>query len=140
MFVKKFFEAYPGLKRWHNIAYRDGQRLGYARTPLGRIRYLDSDKAFSEYFNVPVQGCGADALKKSLRNVLLRLRKALGDKATIVHHVHDEIIVEADDDPEVVRIAKHELEAGMKESLESMLKRVPVKVEAKSGKTWADVH
>ncbi len=89
--------------------------------------------------NTPVQGTGADALKKALRNVAYRLRDKLGDRAKIVHHVHDEILVEADDDTEVLDLTAKELESGMKESLATLLKNVPVEVDASAGSNWAEV-
>lgn len=138
-FRNKFFEAYRGIASWHDVAYRDGQRTRMVRNMNGRIRYFLSDKVYSEFFNTPVQSVGADALKKSLREVYFRLRKTVGDRAKIVHHVHDEIIVEADDDTEVITIVKAQLQAGMFESLQGMLKTVPAKVDAKEGDTWADV-
>ena len=139
-FRNKFFEAYPGLKRWHGLAYRDGQRMGYTCTLNGRRRYLDPDKSYSEWFNTPVQGTGADALKKSLRRVCLDLQAAVGDAARIVHHVHDEILVEVKDDPDTIAKVKEILEVGMIESMQTMLKHVPVEVEAAVGKNWAEVH
>jgi DNA polymerase I-like protein with 3'-5' exonuclease and polymerase domains len=139
-FRRKYFEAYPGLKRWHNISYRDGQRMGFTRTLNGRIRYLDPEKAYSEWFNTPVQGTGADGLKKSLRNVLFRLREHVGDDARIVHHVHDEIIVEAKDDPDCIREVKCQIEEGMKDALRTMVKNVPVVVDASDGTNWAEIH
>lgn len=139
-FRNRYFDAYQGIKRWHKTAVRDGQRTGMARTLNGRLRYLDPETTYNEFLNTPVQGTGADALKKALRNVTFRLRETLGNDARIIHHVHDEIITEARDDPEVLRIAAEQVQAGMQEAMEDLLKSVPVEVEPATGPNWAEVH
>lgn len=83
---------------------------------------------------------GADSLKRALRNVLFRLRKEVGDKARIIHHVHDEILVEAEDDEGVINASVKCLVDGMTEALAEFMPSVPAEAVAKAGETWADVH
>ncbi len=135
-FRRRYFEKYDGIARWHKRAQRDGQRTRMTRTIGGRLRYLD-ENAYNEFYNSPVQGTGADALKRSLRLVRERLKK-YGGRAKIVHHVHDEIIVEADSDPELIALVKQELHDGMMEGMCAFVKRVPVKVEPSHGNSWAE--
>lgn len=87
--------------------------------------------------NTPVQGTGADGLKRSLPLVYHRLRQ-FGEQARMVHMVHDEIVVEVDDHPDLVTAVKHELEQGMIEGIQPMLPHVPVEAEAASGPSWAE--
>lgn len=136
-FYQRYFEVYQGIKRWHARQLRDGPRLGEARTLSGRRRFL-AETAHNEFMNTPVQGTGADALKRSLRNVSKRLKKFGHRVKGIVHHVHDEILVECENDPELVHEVETELQAGMKESMEEDLKRVPVKVDPSHGATWGE--
>jgi DNA polymerase I-like protein with 3'-5' exonuclease and polymerase domains len=138
-FHKRYFGAYSGIASWHDFQLREGARLGEVRTLSGRRRFV-SEHQHNELLNTPIQGTAADALKSSLRNVHLLLKKYGGDVKGIVHHVHDEITVECKDDPELVDAVKQDLQAGMKESMEQFLKRVPVVVDPASGKTWASVH
>lgn len=90
--------------------------------------------------NTPIQGTGADGLKASLREVYFRMKKYGGWNGDIkmIHHVHDEIVLETTDDPEIDRIAKQELCAGMQDGMEQFVKSVPVKVEPESGYSWGD--
>jgi DNA polymerase-1 len=135
-FRRRYFEVYSGISRWHKRALRDGQRARMTRTLGGRLRYLD-ETAYNEYYNSPVQGTGADALKRSLRLVRERLKKYNG-RAKLVHHVHDEIIVEADNDPELIALVKKDLHDGMMEGMTSLVRNVPVKVDPSHGASWAE--
>jgi DNA polymerase-1 len=135
-FRDRFFAKYNGIERWHKRVQRDGQRQHMAWTIGGRLRYLGPD-AYNEFYNTPVQGTGADALKRSLRIVYERLKRHQG-RAKIVHHVHDEIIVEADNDPDLIAAVKEDLHDGMADGISPYLKRVPVEVEPSSGFNWAE--
>ena len=89
--------------------------------------------------NTPVQGTGADALKLSLRNMHdLIIRSSYGSRVKLVHHVHDEIILEVDDDPELIVQVKKDLERAMVAGMSPYLQRVPIEVDAHAGKSWAD--
>lgn len=138
-FIRAYFEGYAGVKRWHNKALRDAERTHMARTLWGRLRYLDPQKNRNEFFNTPVQGTGADGLKRALPNVYHRLKK-YGGRAMMVHMVHDEIIVECDDDPEMIDAVKADLQAGMIEAIQPMLPHVPVTAEPAHGYSWAEAH
>jgi len=135
-FIRRYFEGYPRIKAWQNRTLRDAERTHMAKTLWGRRRYLDPKKARNEFFNTPVQGTGADGLKRSLRNVYFRLQK-FGDRAKMVHMVHDEIVVECDDDPELIAAVKPEIETGMIEGIQPMLPSVPVEASADVGPSWA---
>jgi DNA polymerase I-like protein with 3'-5' exonuclease and polymerase domains len=136
-FRERYFENYSGIQRWHGRALRDGKRNHEARTLAGRKRYLNPEKSYNEFFNTPVQGSGADGLKAALREVRRRLKKH-GEDAEIVHHVHDEIIVETKEEPELIRQVCKDVEGGMVDPMAQMLTAVPVVVEANSGASWAE--
>lgn len=130
--------AYEGIARWHSRTMREGQRRRWARTMSGRIRYLD-ETAYNEYYNTPVQGTGADALKTALPLVHAAIQP-YGDAMKIVHIVHDEIILEVDDNPECIAAAKALLQESMQKGMQKFLKKVPVVVDPSDGPTWADCH
>ena len=98
--------------------------------------------------NTPVQGSGADALKTSLAIVQDEIDKTFGvtppetpeGPVFIVHHVHDEIILEADDDHETVLTSEKLLHDGMKAGMEKFVKTVPVVVDPSNGRSWAEIH
>lgn len=145
---KRYFERYQGVERWHHRVLRDGQRNGFARTLCGRIRYLDPHEAHNEYFNTPVQGSGADALKTALAIVQDAIDKRFGvtpaetpdGPVAIVHHVHDEIILETDDDHEMIAESESLLSEGMIEGMKKFVHHVPVVVDASNGRSWAEIH
>jgi DNA polymerase-1 len=135
-FRKRYFQGYSGVKAWHQRTMSQGKRTGVSRTLSGRIRYLQED-AHNEILNTPVQGSGADGLKASLPLVYERLKK-YGGRAKLVHMVHDEIVIEADDDPDELEAIKTDLEEGMKEGMQPFLPDVPVVVEGAYGDSWAE--
>lgn len=131
----KWFEVYSGIAKWHERALEEGKRTHMARSILGRVRYFD-DKAHGEILNHAIQCSGSDGLKHALRKVYFRLR-ALDPRIKMVHHVHDEIVLECPDEPELVAQAKRELSAGMVAGFD-FVKRVPIEAEAADGLSWAD--
>lgn len=136
-FRKRYFDGYSGIGRWHRAIFSDNnKRSGQTRTVCGRLRYLKPE-SHNEYANTPVQGTGADGLKASLRIVYQRLKK-FGERARMIHMVHDEIVLEVDDDADLLAAAQSELSEGMVEGTQPMLRHVPVVVEGGIGETWAE--
>lgn len=135
-FREKFFATYEGLRQWQHKTLARGKREGISRSLAGRIRYM-GEEDHGEHLNHPIQSSCADGLKASLAIVHEKLR-AYGGRARIVHMVHDEIIVEADDDPEQLRAVQKDLEDGMIEGMQQFFPRVPVTVESARGGSWAE--
>jgi len=67
------------------------------------------------------------------------VRAALPGKAQVVLQVHDEFVVEAEDDEAVLSATKRIVEEAMIGAFEALLPGAPVKglVSAHSGSTWA---
>src|SRR5262249_9721606 len=87
-----FFDAYPGLARWHRRVGRSGGHPVEPRTLAGRRRL--GVVRFNDKLNCPVQGTGADGLKRALALLWERRRECPGAVPVLV--VHDEIVVECD--------------------------------------------
>ena len=133
-----FFKTYPGLKAWHDREYREFKKGGTkTRTLTGRRR--TGITKLTERLNSPVQGTGADGLKLAL--ALLWERRDECPGAVPILAVHDEIVVECDQDQ------AEEIEAGLKKAMidgmDEVVNRlkadgpsVPIEVEAESGRTW----
>jgi DNA polymerase-1 len=138
---KSFFgrDGYYGVAKWHEFCINVQKPLGYTKTLAGRLRYLKED-AHNEYYNTPVQGSGADGLKRALREVYFRLKKLSpwNGSVKMVHHVHDEIMTEIDDNDELDRLVRRELREGMQEGMAKFVTKVPVKVEPESGPSWGE--
>ena len=139
LYKKRFFETYRGLAAWHEherLRMKRGETE--TRTLAGRRRV--GVTKFTEWVNAPVQGTGADGLKLALA-LLWERRKECAD-AVPVACVHDEIVVECDED----KAEKVEawLEKAMIDGMDRVLNgqgledlRVQVDVETQTGKTWA---
>jgi DNA polymerase-1 len=122
-----FFRAYPGLRRWHRSV---GDARRDTRTLAGR-RCLRVER-FNEKLNLPVQGTGADGLKRAL--ALLWERRAECPTAVPVLAVHDEVVVECSEgDSDLVATW---LKRAMLDGMAPLVAPVPVGVDVKVARTW----
>jgi DNA polymerase-1 len=124
---ESFFRAYPGLRRWHRSV---GDAPQDTRTLAGRrVRKVEQ---FNEKLNLPVQGTGADGLKKAL--ALLWERRAECPDAVPVLVVHDEVVVECPE-RDAGRTADW-LKRAMLDGMAPLVDPVPVEVKVKTYRTW----
>jgi len=130
----KFFEKYDGIKRWHNEVKSKSSNIEYLETLSGRKRFYDSDKRYySELFNTPVQGTGADILKLAL----VFLQKEFNETSTLlVNTVHDEVVIECDE-VEAENIAKR-VNYLMVEAGKQFVKSVPIIVDVNISNDWSE--
>ena len=140
-FIDRYFEQYPGVRKWIERTKAEALETGYVKTMLNRRRYVPelhsrimSTRRAAERIamNTPVQGTAADVIKLAM----LRLDEALaGSRAQMLLQVHDELLVEA---------PAEEAEATattMREIMENALELdVPLKVDVGIGANWAEVH
>ena len=140
-FIEKYFEKYPGVKRFMDETASDGARNGYAETLMGRRRYLpelQSPKAPIREFgkraamNTPVQGTAADIIKMAMVRVDRALREH-GLRSRLILQVHDELLLECP--PE----EQEEAAALLREAMENVITlKVPLVAEVHSGSSWAE--
>jgi DNA polymerase-1 len=90
---------------------------------------------FTEKLNTPVQGTGADGLKKAL--ALLWERRAECPGVVPVLAVHDEIVVECD--AVQAEAAADWLKRAMLDGMAPLVMPVPVAVEVTVAPTWGGV-
>jgi DNA polymerase-1 len=138
-FIARYFERYPGVKRFMDEAVKKGYENGYAVTLMGRRRQLPELKmsnanmrAFGERaaMNTPVQGTAADIIKLAMVRVHDALKKE-GLKAQLILQVHDELLIEAPKEEE-------EKVAGiLKKCMEQVYQlSVPLVADVKTGESW----
>lgn len=138
-FIARYFERYPGVKRFMDRAVAEGKALGYAKTLMGRRRPLPelssgnyNTRAFGERaaMNTPVQGSAADIIKVAMVHVGERLAEH-GSRARLILQVHDELIIEcpAADQEEVAAILRSCMES-------VMALAVPLTADVHAGRTW----
>ena len=140
-FMERYFARYPGVKRFMEEAVQLGYARGYARTLLGRRRYLPELKspsynvrAFGERcaMNSPIQGTAADIIKLAMIRVFEALR-AQDLRARLILQVHDELIVEAPED-EAGRVR-----ALLRECMEGVMRlSVPLRTDISVGRNWRE--
>ena len=140
-FMERYFARYPGVKRFMEDCVQLGYARGYARTLLGRRRYLPELKspsynvrAFGERcaMNSPIQGTAADIIKLAMIRVFEALR-AQKLRARLILQVHDELIVEApEDEAERVR-------ALLRDCMEGVMRlSVPLRTDISVGRNWRE--
>ena len=99
-FIDKYYELYPGVKKYMDMIIRSAYDSGYVRTLFNRKREID--ELFNKNFmvrqsgerialNTPIQGTGADILKKAM----VEIDKAFevnGIKSKMLLQIHDELV------------------------------------------------
>ena len=126
-----FFAAYPSVKQWQQHQGNKAETC----TLGGRLRRWqrkDGPPKYNELLNSPIQGTGADILKRALVN----LYQDVNGTAKIIGTIHDEILLEVVE-PEAEAV-KGKVERIMKEAGEHYLKSVPVEVDIAVCDTWGD--
>src|SRR5690606_37110472 len=140
-FIERYFETFPGVKKYMDQAVQTAREKGYVTTILNRRRYLPEInsrnynlRSFAERtaMNTPIQGSAADIIKKAMIEIDDRLKEEKL-QAKMLLQVHDELIFEA---------PKEEIDALKKlvpEVMENTIQlRVPLKVDYAYGPTWYD--
>lgn len=133
---RAFFGAYPGIALWHARTKVKGATDPTVRTRGGLIRDLGKEAhgwKLTEALNTPVQGTGAEILLAALARIPAALS---GLDARLVHHVHDEIMLEvAERDVEAAKITLTEsMVAGWRDLFPDH--PMPGLVDAHAGKDW----
>ncbi|MFW6143441.1 MAG: DNA polymerase [Patescibacteria group bacterium] len=143
--LNKYFDRYSKVQDWLEKVARDAVKNGYSTTPIGRKRVHSApdpddpnrERAIASIErkgkNTPIQGASADMIKYALVYVWKSLKEENLD-AFPVHTVHDEIVLEANE--EQAERVKTVLEEEMKRAGELILTKVPVKVDAIISDIW----
>ena len=142
-FIEQYFRTFPGIKAFLDSAVGGAKEKGYSETLYGRRRPIPELKesnfmrrSFGERvaMNAPIQGTAADIIKIAMVGVDRSLR-AGNLKSRLVLQVHDELLVEADEDEigQVQEIIRREMEgaADMKVRLE---------IDMHTGGSWYEAH
>lgn len=89
--------------------------------------------------NLPVQGTAAEIALEATIRIDRRLRAELDGRADLVLQVHDEFVVEIDDEADTVASTKRVLEEEMTAAFTALLPAGPTTglAEAHSGPSWA---
>ncbi|MDD5688183.1 MAG: DNA polymerase I [Elusimicrobia bacterium] len=143
-YIDQYFEKYKGVKKWISETIAKAKETGFVSTLLGRIRYLPEIKSQNQQIrgfaertavNTPIQGTSADIIKVAMIKIYEKLKKQnLLDKCKMLLQVHDDLLFEITEGllQQYLPVIKSEMENAVKLD-------IPVIVDAKVGKNWADL-
>jgi len=142
-FIDAYFDRYPGVEEFLSKVLEECLARGYVKTILGRRRAIRGIRATSgrsrnlperTAINTVIQGSAADLIKKAMIATHSRLpREQMAAKMLL--QIHDELVFEvpASERDELAALVTAEM-------TEVMDLRVPLKVDIKSGPSWADAE
>lgn len=138
-FIDKFYELYPGVKKYMDDIVSEAHLYGSVRTLYNRKRVIDelSNKNYiirqsgeRIAMNTPIQGTSADIIKMAMIKIDEEMQNA-HFKSKMLLQVHDELIFD------VVKEEKESLTNLVKEIMENIVKLdVPLKVGIDFGTDW----
>ncbi|HEY6517541.1 MAG TPA: DNA polymerase I [Steroidobacteraceae bacterium] len=142
-YVERYFQRYPGVRRFMDDTRRQARESGFVETVYGRRLYLpdirSGNAATRQYaeraaINAPMQGTAADIIKRAM----IAVDSWCGREdapARLIMQVHDELVLEVRSDAvERVSEAVRERMTGAAEL------RVPLRVDVGTGANWDEAH
>jgi DNA polymerase-1 len=142
-FIQAYFARYPSVRRFLDESVAQARRTGTVRTLLGRLRRLPDInsrnfqvrmEAERQALNTPVQGSAADLIKKAMIDLHRELR-ARGLQTRLILQIHDELLLET---PEAEADTALALVRSVMENALDL--DVPLVVDARLGRSWAEAH
>lgn len=144
--VNTFKKGYPVLDRFIKTVEDIILEKRYSITLLGRRRYFPSDPLFAdskelysfrgrlkrEGRNHIIQGTAADITKLAMVEIFYS--NPFGDKFNILLQVHDELVIEVDDD--IIEEAEKFAKKVMEEVEQRFLGEIPAQADPARGKCW----
>jgi len=142
-YVERYFERYPGVRRFMDDTRQQAREQGYVETVFGRRLYLPDIRsgntqvrqyAERSAINAPMQGTAADIIKRAMIAVDAWCRAHPG-QARLIMQVHDELVLE------VAPAHLHAVRDAVRHCMSSAASlRVPLSVEIGSGANWDEAH
>ena len=140
-FIEEYFRAYPAVREWIDKTIEEARKTGYVTTLSGRRRMIANMNSSNHNLrsnaermavNTPVQGTAADMVKFAMIALHQEIESS-GRRARMVLQVHDELVFSLPE--EEVK----EFEPVVRERMQEALPLdVPLRVDTKTGKTWAE--
>jgi len=145
VFIDAYFAKYPTVDAFIDRTLETAERERKVQTILGRQRFVDGVRPASKRdrsrsrnlseriaVNTVVQGSAADIIKVAMIRVHDWL-KSSSLRARLLLQIHDELLLEVHPDD------LSEVTAGVIERMATAIElSVPLKVDTKAGRTWAD--
>ncbi|HEX3843935.1 MAG TPA: DNA polymerase I, partial [Steroidobacteraceae bacterium] len=142
-YVERYFQRYPGVRRFMDETRRQARERGYVETVYGRRLYLPDIRSgngqtrqYAERaaINAPMQGTAADIIKRAM--IAVDAWCAREDApARLIMQVHDELVLEVRSD------AVEAVAAAVRERMNTAAElRVPLRVDLGTGANWDEAH
>ena len=142
-YIDRYFQRYPGVKRYMDDTRALAKAQGYVETVLGRRLYLPEinspngprrSGAERAAINAPMQGTAADLIKLAMVQVQ-QVLDAHKPEVLMVLQVHDELVFELPEgEVDWLKTEIPRLMAGVAEL------KVPLLAEVGVGKNWDEAH
>lgn len=142
-YIQRYFERYPGVRRYMDETRQQAHDQGYVETLFGRRLWLPEIRsrngarrqaAERAAINAPMQGTAADIIKRAMITVDAWLQASHAD-ALLLLQVHDELVLEVAD------AALEEVREGVIERMSQAAElQVPLIVDAGQGGDWDTAH
>lgn len=141
-YIDNYLESYPNIDKYMKSIVEDAKEKGYVETIFNRRRYVPeinsknfSIRSFGERIalNTPIQGTAADIIKVAMVKVYDRLKKE-GLNSKLILQIHDELIIEADENEleEVKKLIVQEMESAVSLSVDLV-------ADMEVGDNWYDI-
>lgn len=92
-----YFATYPEIRSWLNRTIAESHRTGYSSTPWGRSRRIhfgyDAAKGERQATNTPIQGAGADVIKRALACTMVN-----PEQVRVLITIHDSLVIQYRED------------------------------------------
>ncbi len=142
-YVERYFQRYPGVKRFMDETRARARETGYVETVFGRRLYLPDIRSgnpqLRQYaersaINAPMQGTAADIIKRAMIAIHAWCSRE-DSPARLIMQVHDELVLE------VRTGAVEAVSAAVRERMvDAASLAVPLAVEIGSGANWDEAH
>jgi DNA polymerase I len=142
-YIERYFERYPGVRRFMDEIRQQARKDGYVETLFGRRLWADEIRsrnparrqaAERAAINAPMQGTAADIIKRAMIDVDDWIQ-AENMPARLVMQVHDELVLEVDNG------VLDEVRTGVVERMRNAAHLdVVLEVDAGAGKDWDSAH
>ena len=142
-YVERYFQRYPGVKRFMDETRAQARQIGYVETVFGRRLYLPDIRSgnaqLRQYaersaINAPMQGTAADIIKRAMITIDAWCARE-DTPARLIMQVHDELVFEVRQD------AVEQVSAAIRERMVNAASlSVPLRVDVGAGANWDEAH
>jgi DNA polymerase-1 len=142
-YVDRYFQRYPGVKRYMDETRVQARGQGYVETMFGRRLYLNDIRSGNSALrqaaeraaiNAPMQGTAADIIKRAMIEVDAWIESERVP-VKLIMQVHDELVFEVAAD--AAEAIAPRVRAFMADAAQL---RVPLKVDVGIGANWDEAH